>query len=98
VELAFALRMPRRCFEETFRVPPHHRLVQVRSRARGGIVRGVYWAHEEYDPRGHLVARYESYQEVSEGAPRRSGWCKLDEAGRVLAHGDSIPMRADELA
>jgi hypothetical protein len=87
-----------RCFERTFRVPPDHRLQQVRSRARAGAVRGVYWEHEEYNLAGFLVARYESFDEIPEAAPRRSGWRKFDAEGRLLARSEFLPAGADEFA
>jgi hypothetical protein len=90
--------MTMRCFEWTFRVPPYHRLQQVRSRARAGVVRGVYWEHEEYNPAGFLVARYESYEEIAEAAPRRSGWRKFDPEGRLLARSEFLPAGAGEFA
>jgi hypothetical protein len=90
--------MAARCFEQVFGIPSHHRLEQVRSRARAGIVRGVYWVHEEFDAQGHLVARYESYQEMARSAPRRSGWCKFDRSGHLVASGDEIPARVDGFA
>jgi hypothetical protein len=90
--------MKMRCFEWTFRVPPHHRLEQVRSRVRAGVVRGVYWVHAEYDRAGFLVARYESYDEIADAAPRRSGWRKFDPDGRLLARGAFLPAGADEFA
>ncbi len=65
-------------FEAVFEVPSSHRLVAVRSRSRGGPAWGIYWAHEEYDPGGHLVARYESFEELTSQGERRSGWQKFD--------------------
>ena len=76
-------------FEAVFQVPPTHRLIQVRSRSRAGIVAGTFWDHEEYDARGLLVARYESFEERSPrlGA-RRAGWRKYDILGRLVAEGE----------
>ena len=50
-----------RSFEQTFRIPPCHRLEQVKTRACGGVVRGTDWDHEEYAATGRLVARYHSF-------------------------------------
>ncbi len=52
-------------FEAVFRIPAMHRLLAVRSRSRGGAVQGIYWEHEEYDPAGTLVARYQSFDETN---------------------------------
>ena len=74
-------------FETIFQVPPTHSLVPIRTRSRGGIVRGVYWDHEEYDWAGRLVARYRSFEEMSTAGPRQSGWRKFDGDGHLLQEG-----------
>jgi hypothetical protein len=74
-------------FETIFQIPPTHSLVQIRTRSRGGIVRGVYWDHEEYDLTGRLVARYRSFEEMSTAGPRQSGWRKFDGEGHLLQEG-----------
>lgn len=52
-------------FEDIFNVPVDHHLSVVRSRSRGGAVVAEFWEHEEYDPSGRLLARYESYEEIA---------------------------------
>ena len=74
-------------FEALFRVPPQHRLVQVRSRSRGGLVGGTYWDHEEYDSGGRLIARFESFTEVGPDGRRESGWRKYDPLGQLAGRG-----------
>jgi hypothetical protein len=72
-------------FESVFGVPPDHRLLLVRSRTRGGAISGTYWHHEEYDTRGELVARYESYREFDTcGSRTRTGWKRFDCHGRLI--------------
>jgi hypothetical protein len=82
-------------FEAIFGVPPSHRLEQVRSRARAGAVDATFWAHEEYDASGRLVARYESFREsdVRTGA-LRSGWRKYAPTGVLLETSEALPPRA----
>ena len=59
-------------FEALFSIPPTHRLLLVRSRGRGGPMRGEYWTYEEIDEGGNVIARYESYDEiVAEGLAQR---------------------------
>jgi hypothetical protein len=62
-------------FEAIFGVAADHRLDQIRSRSRAGLVRGTFWEHEEHDLHGRLVARYESFEEVDaeNGPPRPFG-------------------------
>ncbi len=67
-------------FEVIFQVPATHRLLAVRSRSRGGLIRGIYWQHEEYNAGGRLVARYQSFEEISAAGETRSGWSKFDMA------------------
>jgi hypothetical protein len=75
-------------FEAAFRIPPIHRLEQVKTRARGGIVQGMYWEHREYDTSGSLVARYESFQELAvEVSKCRSEWRKYDRTGQLVGVG-----------
>jgi hypothetical protein len=75
-------------FEAIFGVAADHRLDQVRSRSRAGLVRGTFWEHEEHDPQGRLVARYESFEEVdAETGAVRSGWVKYDADGWIVDEG-----------
>lgn len=69
-------------FENIFNVPAGHHLVAVRSRSRGGAVVAEFWEHEEYDPAGCLLARYESYEEIGPEGPRHGCWRKFDRSGR----------------
>jgi hypothetical protein len=75
-------------FESVFQIPTTHCLLVVRSRSRGGLFSAVYWEHEEYDSNGRLICRYKSFDEVSPGGRRRSGWCKYDDAGRLIDERD----------
>jgi len=79
-------------FETIFRVSAAHRLVQVRSRSRAGILSGTFWDHEEYDDAGRLVARYQSFEGINPRSnDRRTGWRKYDIIGRLVAEGDLPP-------
>jgi hypothetical protein len=78
-------------FEAIFRVPVSHSLTLVRSRARGGLFRGEYWEHEEVDPTGKLVARYESFHELSGGGAAHSGWRKYGPDGALLEQREPVP-------
>ena len=75
-------------FESVFHIPSTHSLLVVRSRSRGGFQGGVYWEHEEYDPKGALIARYESFSESDHAGVRRSGWRKYDPAGWLIEEGE----------
>ena len=64
-------------FEAVFKVPLQHRLELVRSRSRGGELRGEYCSHEEFDSYGRLVARYESFCEIDQRTgSAKSGWSR----------------------
>ena len=84
-------------FETLFEVSPRHRLELVSSRSRGGLFRGTYWDHEEYDESGRLLARYQSASEVSLDGAEHSGWRKYDASGRLLAEGSFIPSSIEEM-
>ena len=77
-------------FEVIFQVPPAHRLVLVRSRSRGGLMWGTYWGHEEYDASGQLIARYESFDEVSIEGHQHRGWCKFDNSKRLVGQSATL--------
>ena len=79
------------CFEVLFRTPPQHRLVPVRSRSRGGLAGGTVWEHEEYDMRGQLVARFESFEETSPNGDSIRGWRRYDRAGHLVEARDVRP-------
>jgi hypothetical protein len=86
-----------RSFEAAFCVPSHHFLEQVRTRAQGGEVPVMYWEHREYDARGQLVARYESFQECcNERYARSCGWRKYDGEGRLMAAGQ-LPVQVSSI-
>jgi hypothetical protein len=66
---------PMRSFEATFAIPPEHRLELIRSRIRGGLLRGEYWEHQELDAPGEMVVRYESFTETDpKTGAIHSGW------------------------
>lgn len=81
-------------FEALFEVPPEHRLVQVRSRSRGGTISGTFLEHEEYDPGGQLIARFETFEETGPTGRTTSGWRRYDQAGRLVNAGDLRPAAA----
>ena len=82
-----------RSFEQAFRIPAGHRLEQVRTRARGGIIKGTYWDHDEYDATGHLVARYHSFVELGENGEYCCGWRKYNRAGTLVDAEDLVSSR-----
>jgi hypothetical protein len=78
-------------FDLIFGVPEDHRLVLVRSRSRAGVLMADFWSHNEYDAHNRLVARYESFDEWNpKTGVHRSGWHKYDDAGRLIATGESL--------
>jgi hypothetical protein len=87
--MALHLTVP--SFEALFQVAPQHELVQVRSRSRGGLTSGTFWEHEEYDARGELVARYESFEETKASGQLATGWRKTGPDGRLLQAGPLRP-------
>jgi hypothetical protein len=85
-------------FEARFGIPAAHRLVLTRSRIRGGSARGEFWEHEEFDPRGVLVARYESFTELDPATgATHSGWYRYDSDGFLIDRHDRIPERLGDL-
>ncbi len=77
-------------FEDIFKVPASHSLLAVRSRSRGGPVVTDFWEHEEYDSAGRLLARYESYEELTPAGARHGCWRKFDGSGRVVRVGGRL--------
>src|SRR3954466_3735459 len=83
-----------RNFEAIFEIPDSHRLVQVRSKTRGGIRSAHYWRHDEYGSDGKLAARYESFEEHNaESGATTSGWHKYDQSGQLLHVSESLAER-----
>jgi hypothetical protein len=90
-------------FETLFGIPHHYRLVLIRSRSRGGRVRGDYWSHHEVDPSGAVIAVYESYDEVDARGQPQCGWRKYDALGsladvQTVSSSWSAPSREPRLA
>jgi hypothetical protein len=77
-----------RSFEAILRVPPDHRLEQVRTRARDDAVKQIHWEHQEYDVNGRMVARYHSFLELHENGEQCCGWRKYDSSGHMIDAGD----------
>jgi len=71
-------------FEGLFGIPHHNRLMLIRSRARGGIIYGVYWTHHEVDRVGAVVALYETYDERDGKGHPHSGWRKYGRFNRLV--------------
>ena len=78
-------------FEATFGIPAEHQLVLVRSRIRGGSARNESWEHEEFNARGALVARYQSFTELDPATGRmQSGWYRYDADGFMIDRHEQI--------
>ena len=73
-----------RSFEAILRVPPDHRLEQVKTRACDGVVRQIHWEHQEYDVNGRMVARYHSFVELHENGRQFCGWRKYNSSGHMI--------------
>jgi hypothetical protein len=87
-----------RSFEEMFGVCPEHRLVLVKSRSVGGDLPIERWDHEEFDHRGRLVARYETFIETDPVMGTvRSGWYRYDADGFLADWEEDLPEFEAEL-
>ena len=85
-------------FEEMFGVCPEHRLVLVKSRSVGGDIPIEHWDHEEFDHRGSLVARYETFVETDPVMGTvRSGWYRYDSDGFLADWEEDLPEFEAEL-
>jgi hypothetical protein len=73
-----------RSFEAILRVPPDHRLEQVKTRACDGVVQQISWEHQEYDENGQMVARYHSFVELHENGQECCGWRKYNSSGHMI--------------
>lgn len=74
-------------FVQIYAIPREHSLVLLRHSDHGDM-RQEEWHHEERDADGCLVARYESWEDLSR---RISGYRKYDPAGRLLSASDRLP-------
>jgi hypothetical protein len=74
-------------FTQIFAVPREHSLILLKHSGRGAAKREE-WLHEERDAAGRLVARYESWEDLSR---RSSGYRKYDPGGRLLSASDRLP-------
>lgn len=74
-------------FAQIFAVPREHSLVLLRHSGDGNAP-PEEWHHEERDAQGRLVARYESWEDLTR---RTSGFRKYDAAGRLVEAGDRLP-------
>ena len=73
-----------RSFEAILRVPPDHRLEQVKTSACDGVVQQIHWEHQEYDVNGCMIARYHSFLELYENGQQCCGWRKYDSSGHMI--------------
>jgi hypothetical protein len=73
-----------RSFEQAFRIPPHHRLEQIKTRACGSPANATYWDHVEYDGNGQLIARYHTFREPKSARGYCCGWRKYDSDGCLI--------------
>ena len=73
-----------RSFEAILRVPPDHRLEQVKTSACDDVVRQIHWEHQEYDVSGRVVARYHSFVELHENGRQCCGWSKYNSSGHMI--------------
>jgi hypothetical protein len=77
-----------RSFEAILRVPPDHRLEQVKTSACDGVVQQIHWEHQEYELNGRMIARYHSFVELRENGQQCCGWRKYNSSGHMIDAGD----------
>jgi len=87
--LSAAIRGDRN-FEAIFQIPAAHQLVLVRSRSQGCPVSAVFWEHDEYDSEGRLVARYFSFEQISDSGERQRGWRRFDGQGHLMSEDNDL--------
>ena len=88
-----------RSFEAILNIPNEHDLVLVRSRSIGGETLAQRWDHEEFDPRGRLVARYETFVDSDPVmGTTRTGWYRYDADGFLTDWDEDLPELAFDLA
>ncbi len=76
-------------FVQIFKIKPSHTLKELRAH------HGNYdddWTHEEYDERGALVARYESWDHMPPRQPHSAGWRKFGPDGKLIEHHGELPL------
>lgn len=79
-------------FEKVFGTPREHTLKETYFKSSAGGSRD-YWKHEEYDEQGILVARYESWMNLTiNGLSTDAGWKKISPTGEIVAIGDDLPI------
>jgi hypothetical protein len=79
-------------FRRVFQIPADHLLTRTSFRSSAGSQRDR-WTHEEFDPTGKLIAKYESWMNTTiRPLETKSGWRKLDPLGRVLFEFDDLPI------
>ncbi len=76
-------------FEQVFGIPSGHILKQVRFHQSNY---DDAWTHEEYDPDGHLVARYKSWDSMPPRGAARSGWCKYGPDGALIEEHQELAL------
>ena len=77
-------------FEEIFKVPNGNTLSKVSFRKKGTMDQNEYWKHEELDPDGNVIAKFESWSCTSLKPPCKtsSGYKKFDLKGNLIDEGD----------
>jgi hypothetical protein len=73
-------------FTQIFAVPREHSLTLLKYSGCRAAKREE-WLHEERDGAGRLVARYESWEDLSS-----SGYRKYDPSGQLLRVSDRLPL------
>jgi hypothetical protein len=76
-------------FEQIYKIPEGHTLKKVREKLRSF---DDDWTHEEYNRKGQLVARYESWDYRAPKTTPRVGWRKLGPDGTVLEEHNDLPL------
>ena len=65
-------------FEKLFDVPRDHDLEEVRSKSRAGVITGIYWTHDQYDPFGQFVQNKMFGADLAiRASTKRSIWQRL---------------------
>lgn len=73
-------------FEQVFKIPGNHTLVEIELAVKGATAPSDLWLHEEYDSFGNLVAKYASWKFASLKPifKSQSGFKKYSPFGQLL--------------
>ena len=79
-------------FKAAYNIPKGNELTEIKGKSKGPMGGFDSWEHEEKDPEGNLIARYESWHNITPALKRETGFRKYSPMGDLLEENNELKL------